>query len=178
MSYLTYSDLNEKLFSSAKAINESIRNRSSSDTNVFLSYRRKDKIWVDGTVRFLKRIGVSVYIDYLDETLDDKESKEVAEKLRLAIAGCNKFISLATINSNGSKWMPWELGLGDRITNYKNTAILPLTTYSNYWGDQEYAALYGRIENLPSVGFNSDDTWFVIYPDGTKINLKNWIKSI
>jgi hypothetical protein len=174
MAYLTFNNLTQRVFSKATILNESVKKNEYSDIKVFLSYRREDKVWVDPVVRFLKRIGISVYIDYLDETLDDRETANVAQTLREAINGCKKFICLATPNARKSKWMPWELGLGDRIVNYKNVAVLPLTNLPDSWGDQEYGAIYGRIENFPSYGFSSDDTWYVVYPDGQKIKLKTW----
>lgn len=174
MAYLTFNDLSEKSYTKAFSLNESIRSKGMSDVNIFLSYRRKDRQWVDPIVRFLKRIGVSVYIDYLDENLDDLENEQVAQTLRERIGECKKFICLATPNAKESKWMPWELGLGDRIVNYLNVAILPLTNNQNNWGDQEYGRIYGRIENIASYGFDKDDTWYIIYPNGQRTNLKKW----
>jgi hypothetical protein len=175
MAFLTFNDLSSRTFSRASALNESIRAKSYSDINVFLSYRREDRVWVDGIVRFLKSVGVSVYVDYLDQTLEDLQNDQVAKALRDRINGCKKFISLATPNSSKSKWMPWELGLGDRIVNYKNVAMLPLTNTPTYWGDQEYGKIYGRIENMNSYGFNKSETWYVIYPSGDKVGLKQWL---
>lgn len=175
MAYLTFNNLSSRFYTKATILNESIKAKSYSDINVFLSYRREDKIWVDPVVRFLKRLGVSVYIDYIDETLDDIQSEAVAKTLRERIGGCKKFISLATPNAPKSKWMPWELGLGDRLINYKNVGILPLTNSEMFWGDQEYGAIYGRIENIPSVGFSKDDTWYIIYPNQSKVSLKEWL---
>ena len=174
MAYLTFDSLTSRTFSKATILNESISD-DVENIFVFLSYRREDRKWVDPIVRLLKRVGVSVYIDYLDETLEDIPNSRVAGELRKHIARCKKFVTIATPNATRSKWMPWELGLGDRIVNYDNVAILPLTNYSNTWGDQEYAAIYGRIENLPSIGFESIDTWYVIFPDGTRIGLKKWL---
>lgn len=153
MAYLTFNDLSSRTFSRASNLNESIKTRSYSDVNVFLSYRREDRIWVDGIVRFLKGLGVNVYVDYLDQTLEDLENDQVAKTLRDAINKCKKFISLATPNSSKSKWMAWELGLGD----------------------QEYGKIYGRIENINSYGFNRNDNWYVIYPNSDRVALKQWL---
>src|SRR5437762_1815674 len=109
MAYLTFDNLTASAFSKASNLNESI-SAVTERTLVFLSYRREDRKWVDPIVRFLKRIGVSVYIDYLDETLEDIPNTRVAGELRKHIAGCKKFVSLATPNATRSKWMPWELG--------------------------------------------------------------------
>lgn len=175
MAFLTFNSLNTRTFSNSRALNESLGANQYSDKMVFLSYRREDKQLVDNIVRFLKRIGVAVYIDYLDETLEDRASESVAQTLRDRINKCKKFICLATPNSGKSKWMPWELGLGDRIINYPNVAVLPVTDNPNTWHDQEYGKIYGRVENISSVGFSTDDNWFVIFPNNTRIGLKAWL---
>lgn len=176
MAYLTFNKLNSRSYlSKAGPLNESITSRTYYEKMVFLSYRRKDREWVESIVKLLKSLGVSVYIDYLDETLEDKQSTQVATVLRERIGKCNKFLCLATPNSSESKWMPWELGLGDRIVNYNNVAILPITNNSNSWNDQEYGRIYGHIIcNYASIE-NSSDDWHIIYPDNTKVKLKDWL---
>lgn len=175
MAYLTFNSISSKTFSKAEVLNESIRSRSYNEKIVFLSYRREDRQWVEGIVRFLKGIGVTIYIDYLDETLEDATNESVAQKLRDRIKGSVKFITLATPNSSKSKWMPWELGLGDRIINYPNVAILPLSENPNIWPDQEYGKIYGRVEKITNPGaFNGED-WYIIYPGGEKKKFKDWL---
>lgn len=178
MAYLTFDKLSSTYtLSRAQVLNESIKATSVYDTKVFLSYRRKDRKYVESIVKLLKQIGVSVYIDYLDETLEDKTSEAVAAILRNRINSCKKFILLATPDSGNSKWMPWELGLGDRIVNYPNVAILPLTESSTTWSDQEYGKIYGHIEASYSIIENSRDDWFVIFPDQKRMKLRDWLVS-
>lgn len=174
MGYLTFNNLNSQLFSKAESFNASLSSRTYTEKMVFLSYRREDRSWVAGIVRFLKSLGVSVYIDYLDETLEDSTSELVAGRLRERIGKCSKFICLATPNSSKSKWMPWELGLGDRIVNYKNVAILPLTNDPDHWGDQEYGNIYGKVKSTYSFSISDASDWYVHYPNGTKLRLREW----
>lgn len=174
MAFLTFNNISSQLFAKAENFNTSLSARTYNERMIFLSYRREDRSWVAGIVRFLKSLGVSVYIDYLDETLEDKTSEEIAGKLRNRIGKCAKFICLATPNSTKSKWMPWELGLGDRIVNYKNVAVLPLTNDANYWGDQEYGSIYGRIQSNYSFNISDSNDWVIQYPNGAKIKLKDW----
>jgi len=176
MAYLTFKDLTTApLATKAAKLNESIKAYYSTDTKVFLSYRRKDREYVEGVVKLLKQIGVTVYVDYLDETLEDRNSKDVATTLRERIGACSKFITLATPDSGNSKWMPWELGLGDRIVNYTNVAVLPLTANEYHWSDQEYGKIYSRIERN-GLNVASADDWNVIYPDNTKMPLRQWLR--
>ncbi|PWG81180.1 toll/interleukin-1 receptor domain-containing protein [Pararcticibacter amylolyticus] len=174
MAYLTFNNLTSQAFSKAENFNVALRARTYHESMVFLSYRREDRNWVAGVVRFLKSLGVSVYIDYLDETLEDKTSEEIAGRLRDRISKCSKFICLATPNSSKSKWMPWELGLGDRIVNYKNVAILPLTNEPSSWNDQEYGNIYGKVQSSYSFNISDSDDWYVQYPNNTKVKLKDW----
>lgn len=177
MAYLTFDNLSTRTFSKAQNLNENLSTRSFLEKKVFLSYRRKDRLYVDNVVRFLKQIGMSVYIDYLDETLEDLTNEKVATSLRERINACSKFILLATPDSGNSKWMPWELGLGDRIVNYKNVTILPLTDNPNVWSDQEYGKIYGRIESNYNFRASSSDDWFVVFPNLQKIKLKEWLNN-
>lgn len=170
MAYLTFNKLRPSSYQSAFTLNSRSGQYQIARDSIFLSYRRQDKAYVVPVVEFLKRNGVNVYIDYLDDSLEDDNTK-VAGQLRTRISNCKKFISLVTPNSSTSKWMPWELGLGDRIVNYKNVAVLPITHNENSWGDQEYGAIYGRIESLTSYS----DSWYVVFPGGTRVSLLNWI---
>lgn len=171
MAYLTFNKVQASSYQSAVTLNARAGQYKTSSDNVFLSYRRQDRVYVVSVVEFLKRSGVNVYIDYLDDSLEDDNTK-VAGKLRSRIGSCKKFISLATPNSSKSKWMPWELGLGDRIVNYENVAILPITHNENSWGDQEYGAIYGKIENQGAYS----NSWYVVFPGGNKISLLDWIR--
>lgn len=177
MAFLTFNSLSSHQFVKAETLNQNLGDiRSANMRTVFLSYRHSDRQWINDIARFLKSMGVSVYVDYLDQTLEERTNEQVAGILRERIRGCAKFISLATPNSGSSKWMPWELGLGDRIINYANVAVLPLTTTYNYWPDQEYGRIYGRIEKNDNV-FPKDDNWYVTFPDGRQINFRTWLSN-
>jgi hypothetical protein len=177
MAYLTFDKISTNFnLTRAQTLNSTIKNSSVYDTKVFLSYRRTDRKYVEGIVKFLVKVGVTVYIDYLDETLEDKANEVIAATLREHIKSSKKFILLATPDSSNSKWMPWELGLGDRIVNYSNVAILPLTNNSASWGDQEYSKIYGRIEGDYTYSENGPENWNVIFPDNIKkVKLRDWL---
>jgi len=176
MSYLTFNDLAEtRYFSKAEVINESLSGKYVSyDKKIFLSYRRRDRAYVDPIVRFLKRIGVKVYIDYLDDSLPDDPNSKTAEILRSRIKQSDKFILLATPNSKDSKWIPWELGLGDGFLSDSHVVILPLVHYSSSWSEQEYFSIYGYIKKASSKD-NTKYDWAIFYPDGSAEWLINWL---
>ena len=140
MAYITLNDLQGKTQRLTKSfsINESLSPSNKFDKQIFLSYRRKDSNYVKPIVEILKKLGANVYIDYLDDNLPEKPDSETASILRSRIQKSDKFILMATPNSSDSKWIPWELGLGDGFIDFKNIAILPITNYRSSWSEQEF----------------------------------------
>jgi len=174
MAYLTFNDLSCRSFEKAFSVNENLK--SQADKQVFLSYRRKDKNYVKPVVDLLKRLGVNIYIDYLDDTLPDKPNNETASILREKIKTSDKFILMSTPNSKESNWIPWELGLGDGHIDYPNVAILPLLNDSSYWSEREYYSIYGYIKKANSKD-NSKYDWAIFFPNGDAIWLENWLRN-
>lgn len=177
MNFLTFNELDESSFSNAERINES-RNFSKTNSNiVFISYRRKDRKLVVPIVELLNRVGANVYIDYLDDALPDSPNNSTASILRQRIKSSDKFILLATPNSKESKWMPWELGLGDGFNGFKNTIILPITNTSSSWSEQEYYRIYGFVNGTEELFPYVRKRWQISFPNGQRVDLKTWINS-
>ena len=171
MSYLTFSTLTNqrsellKEARLAKALNEQLH----VSTKIFLSHRHKDIEIVQSAVGFLRKFGADLYIDWMDDVLPDKTNSETAQKIKSAIKGASKFILLATSNSLESKWIPWELGLGDS-KGIPNIAVMPLLEYDNYWQEREYYSIYGSIET------DRNGTWGWFPPGKNEGELlKNWL---
>jgi hypothetical protein len=177
MAYITLNELRGKTtrLSKAFSVNESLSSSTQFDKQIFLSYRRKDSNYVKPIVEILKNLGANVYIDYLDDSLPEKPNTETAAILRDRIQKSDKFILMATPNSSDSKWIPWELGLGDGFVNYENVAILPITQYSNSWTEQEYYSIYGYIEKANSTN-NLRSDYAIFYPNKKPEWLIDWIK--
>lgn len=175
MAFLTFKDLEQREFTKAFSLNESLGTKDY-DKKVFLSYRRKDKKYVKPIVELLTNLGAKVYIDYIDDTLPDKPNNQTAAILRSRIKRSDKFILLATPNASESKWIPWELGLGDGAIQYENVAILPVTKESYSWDEQEYFEIYGHIEKANSKDKSRFD-YAIFYPDGSSIWLEKWMKN-
>lgn len=116
MAYLTFDYLNERKGIVKKAFEtREMYDFSTYDHNrIFLSHRHKDINQVKEVVGFLQQLGGAIYVDYLDDLLPNETSFETASILRERINKCSKFILLATPNSSDSKWIPWELGIGNR----------------------------------------------------------------
>lgn len=161
-------------------LNESLRTFSASSSQqrqVFLSYRHSDKYYIHEIVTFLKNLGVPIYVDYLDENLSQSKMEEVAGIIRKQIGKSSKFIQVVSPNSSESKWLPWEIGVGDGVLGTKNAILMPVTINNGYNPYAEHLSIYGHIDKVYSTDRTIYD-WAVIYPDDTKnIWLKKWLQS-
>lgn len=174
MAYLKTTDLRETYFQKAQPLNKSALGYRTPSKRIFLSYKHEDKSKVVPVVKWLQLKRVNVYIDYLDNELAGKTDVEAAKILRSRIKGADKFILLASNNISGSRWIPWELGLGDGFVSYQNVVRLPLTVAGN-WNSKDYYDIYGYI-------YKSDhpynyDQWYIKYPDSdfNLIKLEDWL---
>lgn len=172
MAYLTFDYAQERSGTFKKALEKRalFEGRDYLVNKVFLSHRHKDIEQVKIAVGFLLDEGADVYVDYLDNVLPNKTSSETAKILRNRVNACSKFILLATPNSLDSKWIPWELGLGDR-KGTENVAILPFLNSETSWTEREYYSLYHYIERT------NQGVWGVFPPQGGNgVRLSNWLK--
>src|SRR3989339_1532800 len=171
MAYLTFDYLNQR----SGILKEAFENRSMynfddfEQNRVFLSHRRRDIDIVKNVIGFLQELGGTIYVDYLDDVLPDKTNFETAAILRNRIDSCAKFILLASPNSSESKWIPWELGIGDR-KGLNNVAILPLVENRDNWKEREYYQIYGSIQ------ISQQGNWCFFTPQKSKgIKLTEWL---
>jgi TIR domain len=164
------------------SVNESVQVRKAETASVaagstFLSHSSQDRDITLGAIRILKRHGASVYVDEIDPTMPNTTSFETAEKLKQRIKSCRKFVLLATINSNSSKWVPWELGIGDGYKSMSNIAIFPATDSVDQkaWASWEYLGLYHKIAYGDLKGY-SNKVWLVRDErTSTAVELSNWL---
>ena len=113
--------------------------------DIFLSHCYKDKDTIAGLSEFLKELGYSVYVDWIDDAqLDRSEvTKETASILRDRMKNCLSLLFVTSENFISSKWMPWELGYFDGKKN--KAAILPISEKSNptdSYSGSEYLGIY------------------------------------
>lgn len=115
--------------------------------NVFLSHSSKDNDILPGVIKILEGHGGRVYVDTRDSDLDKSDFTNTAARLREAVRTCSKFVLLVTPRTKDSKWIPWELGLGDGAKRDYNVALFPSAEdwYYESWSEQEYLGLYRRI---------------------------------
>lgn len=145
--------------------------------NVFLSYSSKDQDLLPGVIQVLQGRGGRVYIDKLDPELPDLINRDTAERLRLRIAGCGRFVMFVTTNSKGSRWVPWELGLADGEKREPAIALFPSaeTAGETEWANQEYLGLYRRIVWGKHQSYEKP-IWMVLdHRANTATELKAWL---
>ncbi len=135
-------------------VNESLLRASSAKTPyVFLSHSSLDSDMAKGFVNKARDLGITVYFDLYDSTLQLPPSGDTAEKLRARIKHSSHFILLATRNSvASSRWCPWELGCADGFCIPISIAQTKDENGQN-WG-AEYLQLYHSIEIGIDSSFN------------------------
>ncbi len=162
----SYSWLNE-------SVNARARLKKYGEVTVFLSHKHDEKAELENAIAFLNSLGVSVYVDWLDEGMPKTTSGVTAAKIKTKIKEKDKFVFLATEGAIASKWCNWELGFGDAQKYINHIAILPVKeNYQDYTGS-EYLQIYPYIYESDS----SKGTYFVKFPNGDLKNLIDWLKS-
>ena len=164
MAFLTNSEVRQaaqgrlqKSFSSSasQVLREAVRASSTEEKfDIFLSHASEDAEIVLGVREILVGLGLTVYIDWIDDPQLDRGSvtAENADMLRRRMRASKSLILLTTKNSATSRWMPWELGYFDgHKTGF--IGILPIVDYSgSTFAGQEYLGLYPLVEKLPLTG--------------------------
>lgn len=151
---------------------------SNKEYDIFISHSYLDKIEIDALYYIFEECGYSVFIDWKQEELQDRNqiTKEVANKLKRYMKNCKCLLYVSTKNSSNSKWCPWELGFVDGLKD--RVAILPILKEPvvNYKG-QEYLGIYPYVDYEKTTKDGIYEFW-VNNPDNPKMysNLRKWIE--
>lgn len=143
---------------------------------VFLSHSSKDHDLLPGVVLILENHGGRVYVDERDSKLSGANGFEAANRLREVVKSCRKFVLFVTEKAKDSKWIPWELGLGDGEKSPHNIALFPSAEnqYNQSWSEQEYLGLYQRIIWGNFAG--KEPEWLVLdHRKNTAVGLRDWL---
>jgi hypothetical protein len=139
-------------------------------TTIFLSHSHTDNEVVEQAVTFFRTLGVSIYVDWMDDTMASSPSGATAEKIKSKIKENDKFIFLATNAAVNSKWCNWEVGVGDTFKlPSKKISLFPLADNNVGWNGNEYFQIYPRIEEVGG-------SYYVYYPDNSFEALITWLK--
>lgn len=141
----------------AAEITESLAAEFEDSFDVFLSHASEDSEIVLGVREILTRLGLKVYIDWIDDQQLDRGNVTAAnaEILRRRMQQSKSLIFLTTESSVSSRWMPWELGYFDGMRS-GFIGILPVVdNEGDSFTGQEYIGLYPLVEKLPLIGEES-----------------------
>lgn len=176
--FITFNDL--KQFTGNLTLNEQsiLKSTASSKSgkNTFLSHSSKDAEYLPAVIKLLQSHGASVYCDLNDARMPENPNPETAEIIKSQIKASSRFVLFVSVNSKDSKWVPWELGIGDTSLSPKNVALLPASQSSSdqSWAKQEYLGLYrhivwGKMQGEPNP------LWLVYdYKTNTATKLREW----
>lgn len=131
------------LLSEAKSVDDRSR------FDVFLSHSYQDKELIFGMKRMLEKMGMAVYVDWIDdpELSRDSVTSATAGRLRKRMRQSESLFYVHTPKARDSKWMPWELGYFDGKSGGR-CAILPVfqgVSPAVFQG-QEYLGLYPYVD--------------------------------
>src|SRR6266852_3406144 len=115
------------------------RVRTENRFDVFLSHSSNDADVIGGIKELLEARGLSVYVDWADDSLDrNNVTPETASVLRGRMRVSESLIFASSENSSQSKWMPWEIGFFDGL-KANRIAILPVLSFRDQaFKGQEY----------------------------------------
>jgi len=140
---------------------------------VFLSHKHSDNEILEQVIELLEKIGVKVYVDWMDEDMSKETSGETAKKIKEKIISNEKFILIATEDAIESKWCNWELGFGDSIKYADDIAIMPIAENDGSWSGNEYLQIYPTIKTK----YKHFTTDYYVEFNNEKTNLEDWLKS-
>lgn len=111
----------------------------------FLCHSHKDEDLAKGLASLLWEKGWQVYIDWLDTSMPSSPNRLTANKIQDKIVESDFFLFLATANSLGSRWCPWELGYADGKKSLERILVVPTKEGTTTHGS-EYMSLYRHID--------------------------------
>ncbi len=160
--------------SASTVLREEARSASSrSSFEVFLSHSFDDAEVILGVKKLLETLGLSVYVDWIDDAALDRStvSSATAKVLRARLRSSTNLVYAHSANAINSKWMPWELGYFDGFKpNF--VWVLPLvTSVDSEFKGQEYVGIYPTVDKLASLPGRINLGFENIYPGLQKRDL-------
>ena len=147
--------------------------------DTFLSHSSKDAEFLPAVIDLLEKHGASVYCDLGDKRMPADPNPNTANIIKDQIRSSQRLVLFVTENSKDSKWVPWELGIGDIALGQSDVALFPAAekSHSQIWAKQEYLGVYRHIVWGKLQGY-TNDLWMVFdYHTNTAVSLEDWCKS-
>ena len=147
--------------------------------DVFLSHRYLDAKEVLALKALIESYALRVYVDWIDspQLQRGNVTKETAAELRSVMKRSRSLLYADSVNSSGSKWMPWELGFSDGL--HGKVAIVPVTDQqqsSESFQGQEYLGIYPY---LTLTRDRSGTERLIVNESASKyVSLPDWINGL
>jgi hypothetical protein len=162
MPYVTDSQVREAARGRYGVLAESELRRSARTSHaqrfdIFLSHAFQDAELIAGVKAMLEGDGLSVYVDWLEDTQLNRSyvTPQTAELLRTRMNNCGYLLYASSQASTHSRWMPWELGYFDGRRPGR-VGILPIVSYPGApFVGLEYLGLYPMFERVMFTQFGS-----------------------
>lgn len=141
---------------------------------VFISHKMEDAAYCRVIADYLMSIGVDVYFDEYDTTINKNNPMSVVKAIERGIAASSSMLCVATPNTLKSKWVPWEIGNGfsKRIPLYvlRAKTLPPYTKVPEYMcvatylkGWQDFAGLIAKLPHHRSLN-ESIQAFNILHP--------------
>ncbi|MCZ4290361.1 toll/interleukin-1 receptor domain-containing protein [Hoeflea alexandrii] len=144
--------------------------RTENKRNAFLCHSHKDADLAKGLQNFLQNLGWEVYIDWEDAAMPDQPDRRTAMRIQEKIRLSEMFFFLATENSMGSRWCPWEIGYADGVKDVDRILIVPTIDSRGNTHGNEYLQLYRHLDSAQSGGighFGADNRGLILRGSAT-----------
>jgi hypothetical protein len=184
MALLTFRELRERAITStrfasaAEVLTEATRSfQPNRSYDVFLSHSIKDAPAVLGLKTLIESHNLSVYVDWVEDTLLDRGhvTPATAAVLRSRMRSCRSLLYASSPNATGSKWMPWELGYFDGYR--QRVAIVPIVDAPlNSFVGQEYLGLYPYADQRRAT-YGVGPLWINRPAPASDVQLPVWVKT-
>jgi len=121
----------------------------------YVCHSGKDLFLAEGLQVLLKDRGWNVFIDWEDENMSEKPSRETAARVQATIRKYDWFLFLASAASIVSPWCFWELGYAQGVKQYDSILIIPTKDDNNVWYGGEFLQVFRHIEVTSSQRFGA-----------------------
>lgn len=112
----------------------------------FLCHSHSDRVAAIGLATLLGEAGWDVYIDWQDPFMPAVPNRQTATNLQDRIRRAAFFLFLATQNSLGSRWCPWEIGYANGVKAIDSIVAVPTRSADGTEHGSEYLQLYRSLD--------------------------------
>ncbi|MCK8521452.1 toll/interleukin-1 receptor domain-containing protein [Aquimarina sp. D1M17] len=139
--------------------------------SIFLLHKPDQLEELDSAINFLNNFRVMIYVDWLDQVLEDDKGEAITNLITEKLSENQKFIFLATEEAIHSKWCNWVLRLAKTKIPTEAIVMLPIRSDFDDYGGEEHLSKYPYIHEIEAEKYG------VKYPNGDIKELTEWMNS-